>query len=137
MSAKTTLVVVCVAFGLGVAYGNSNDTTKVDFIEVPRTKVVTKEVPGERVVVFPDACGEALSHAREVGAAGSALYRFSDEQLAIISDARIALASGTDLATVENKQRSLQSKTIGDLEDLVTSLDRLNREREECEATVE
>lgn len=120
------------AFVLGSCYGGS-DEPPPEFIEVPRTKVV--EVPAEPldpIVLVPESCLLAASYADRISRHADKMYASGDEQLAIISDARKALAEGGDLNAIENRQRRLQGHTVGNLYEVSVILTRFQSAYKEC-----
>ncbi len=141
---KIAVVCVLLAFGVGSCVGNSTDPTpKVEFVKITKTKIVTAEpepAPPAQLVM-PDSCVAALRYARQAAAASERMYQSGDTQLDLISDARKALADGSnvalDLNAVEDRQRNLQGNAVGALSNLTEYLYSLERAQTECKEEVQ
>lgn len=127
-------IVLALVFGVGSCMGSRTNETEIDYIEVPRTKIV--EVPAEApvsVAVMPEACASALEYGRSIAVAAELNYKLSDVQLDIISLTRSLLAQGKNTAPAEERQRDLQGDTVGNLSDLEESFYFFEKYRIECE----
>lgn len=96
----------------------SGQSTKTEFVRIPgKTKVIYEEKEGPTKYVFPDSCLRAVELADVIVRNSEDMYDYGTEQLNIISDARMFLADNRDLAVIENRQRDLQGKMVGNLAD--------------------
>lgn len=115
------LILVAVCLFVGSCAGAKvagEPETKTEFVQMPgKTKVIVEKEKGDTVYVMPDSCIRALEMADEMVRNAEDMYDFGTEQLQIISDTRMALADGGDLATIENRQRKLQGKMVRNLSD--------------------
>lgn len=114
---RTVLVGLALAFGLGGCLGsNMADEPPPEFIEVPHTKIIEAPAPDPvEVSVVPESCLQAMALTDTISRQADKMYTHGDEQLAIISDARQAIAGGNDLNVIANRQRSLQGDTVNNL----------------------
>lgn len=123
-------------FTLGGCLGAKTVTPEVEYVEGPtRTKVVTETLPAERIEYVPQACLDALGYAARIYSAGADMYDMTNRQLAIISEARQALASSSSngLTAQENAQRILKGDTVVAGLELSDNLLDFERTKEECE----
>jgi hypothetical protein len=120
-------------FGIGSFVGStSQPTPEPEFIKVPHYEVIYKDAPAPPAPkpVMPESCQQAVDAAKRVTNAGSRMYAQSDEQLAILSQARFDLAAGRNTTSVDERQRALQGRTVGNLrilEESLTDIDLLNK----------
>lgn len=120
-------------FSLG-AINASDEPTKVDFIEVPRTKIIHEPAPDPvKVPTIPQSCLDALAYADDITRAAEAIYRSGQEQLQIIEDGRLTLIRGEPMIEIDRRQRDLHGKTVGDLYDLEEAFAMYDTAEQECE----
>lgn len=132
------VIVLALVFGVGSCVGARSGETKVEFIEVPRTKVVTAPAPEpETVSVVPESCLSVLEYARDIATAAEANYRLSDKQLDILSQARLLLAKGENTSAAELRQRDLMGDTVANLSDLEQAFFYYEKFDAECEAALD
>lgn len=137
---KGTAIALLGVFMLGGCLGSKTTETKVDFVEVPKTKIIHEEAPPPEVhTVYktPDSCTMAAELTTDVSKAANELYNQGDEQLDIMSDGRVAAWKGTGFSEVENAQRDLMSDTIETLSKMQQDQTELDRALAKCKEDTE
>lgn len=81
---------------------------------------------------MPESCLNALAYAFEIGTYAEKNYAFSDQQLQIISDVRLAIAENSDTSDEEVAQRQLQGRMVGNLADMEKAFSRYVTANDEC-----
>jgi hypothetical protein len=133
---RLAVAMLC-AFVLGSCTANAviDESPQVEFIEVPKTKIVHESAPPpEQVEVFPEACQQAVSYAYDIVHASEQLYNSGEAQIDILSDARLYLASGRNTKAIDERQRRLHGKTVANLLELEESYARYELAMEKCDA---
>lgn len=111
---KATLVGGGVILAFGILLGNmSAPDAKPEFIKVPVTKTITETKEVKVAAPFPESCHEALRLGEKLANKTNKMYANGNTQLKIISDARMILADGGDLAVIENRQRRFSGRQVG------------------------
>lgn len=134
---KGKLIAVLSIFGVGVLMGAKTASPGVEFVEIPKTKVVHEEAPPpEKVEVVPESCLLAMDLAKQLYNEASDMYSLGDEQIDIMSEGRKAAVVGEGFSDVEMLMRDLQSDNIENLSDLSELLYDFEQQSEECNAEV-
>lgn len=124
-------------FVVGLLLGGaiSEDDTRVEFIEIPRTKVVEGPAPPPiETVVVPESCIKAVALSRDIVDSARGLYRSGEEQVAIVQDGRLFLAAKRNMSEIEERQRKLFGDTTGYIYDLEVTFARYEKARKQCES---
>ena len=129
-------VVICclLFFGLGACLGNSTASVEPEVVTVTKTKVV-HEKPEKEVIYRNDSdCEEVVAISRKIAEAVQVFDSASSSQLDIISQGRIAIVQSdmNKLSKLEERQRSLNSKTVGAVSDMADLLGQLQKANDEC-----
>lgn len=128
------LIVLALVFGLGGCLGQKIASPEVEFVEVTKIKTVKEPAPPpERVVEYPDSCLRAMEYSDQMSKGSLRLYSRGRAQKEITSDARIMLATNSDLNEVYEQQDALTRKIVGDLQAIVKAEYRYELAREKCE----
>lgn len=127
------VIVLALVFGVGSCVGQQHGETKVDIVEVPRTKVVYADPPDPvEVPTLPESCELALRYARDIGLAAEDNYRLSGEQLDVLSLASMLLAQGKNTTPAVEAQRDLRSDTVANLSVLEEAFFMFEKYNTEC-----
>jgi hypothetical protein len=136
------LIVFAVIFSIGLCTGWAMKPTseeRVEFIEVPHTTIVTETAEPEPAppAELGDACLAAIESADRVARQAEHVYDSGTDQLAIISDARIALfdQDTTELQAITTRQNRLHSSTVGNLAALEEALLAMHQALTTCKET--
>lgn len=134
---KAKLIIVLSIFGFGVLMGAKTASPGVEFVEIPKTKVIHEEAPPpEKVTVVPESCLQAMELGDQLADEASDMYSHGDEQIHIMSEGRMAAVRGEGFTEVEELMRDLQSDNIQNLSDLSDLLYDFETQSEECNAEV-
>jgi hypothetical protein len=134
-------IAVAMIFGIGACTGYNiqpQPEDHVEFIQVPHTVIVTETAKPDPQPVQPaelsDACLAAIKSADRVARHAESIFDSGTNQLAIISDARIALfdQDTTELQAITNRQNRLHSSTVGHLALMEESLLAMKRALQTC-----
>jgi hypothetical protein len=130
---KVQLIVAGGIFAVGVSTGAKTVTPEVDFVEIPRTKIIHEEAPPpEEVEVVPESCLDALRYAEQLQVAADHMYDRGEAQKQIIKDVLIAIEMGTPLKDLMHEQRQLEEDLVGDLYDMSVTVPKYEEARKEC-----
>ena len=131
------VVIFCIGAGFGSQLAPTAD---VEFIEVPKTKIVYKDPtpdppPPTPIAQLPESCVYALVYAQKAVDNAEHIYHSGEEQIQIIGNARIALydESFPDLQLVQENQQKLSNSTVGYLADMEEALSTYETALKKCE----
>lgn len=139
---KATISITLLSFMLGAQMGHDAADPKTRVVHVPVDHTVTKVVhdpapPPEIHNVMPESCQSALRYERAIARNADRMYARGDRQLAIVSQARMALASNGDLSKVEERQRNLSGALVGNLSDMSEAITLYTESMKNCEADLD
>ena len=132
------IIFILVVFGIGAAFGQSlGPGADVEFVEVERTKIVevTPAPAPTPVAELPKDCQYALKYTHEAATMAEKVFKSGQDQIQIMSDARLALYSGdpNEIIAIQMAQQELHSKTVGYLADMEEALANLELVLPGCE----
>lgn len=122
-------------FAVGALMGAKTVTPEVDFVEVPRTKIIREKAPPPvEIEVVSEACLEAIKWAGRIYNEANGMYDRGRLQLEINSEARRVRVSGGSYQEVDQKQRDLNGRNLENLSDMTEAFTRYSRAKKECNA---
>lgn len=105
------VVSVGLLFAFGILLGNKFASPGTEVMKVPDTHYITKTETVNHAYV-PQSCLDAFKYANQIITIEGKMQATGDVQHDILSDARVALNLGGDLAKIENRQYKLDNKQI-------------------------
>lgn len=131
--------VLLTAVGLvavGALMGNATADPPIKYVEGP-THYVQAPIPQPNEVTvyeFPQPCLDALDEADTIWRAAGAIDTKSSSLLDIISKTRMSIFDQdlSELATLEDRTRDLQARTVGNVETLSEALFNYQQDLQDC-----